>query len=249
MRNIILHVYTNDGDQYFVDDEGALVPYTSKLQDYLFIANGNIHQHYKKGDTAKKELSPIVALANQLNADEFYKAQFRQTSSTRAPTATIGQVVSIRTIIATRTNCTSVATMSIRRTSTVVATASPSVPFQIDNQTYYHGLGEMPGQARHDGQREPGMTEPLPGMTNNVPVTLNLIQGLVLPVMLNLIQHLVLAGLTPSLRDRPAGGTRENRVLFYCHFNPSVQACEPGTSTFQSFTATFSRKMPYLCNC
>ena len=33
-------------------------------------------------------------------------------------------------------------------------------------------------------------------MTNNVPVTLNLIQGLALPVMLNLIQHLVLAGLT-----------------------------------------------------
>lgn len=78
LRNIILHVYTNDGDQYFVDDEGTLIPYTKKLQDYLFIANGNIHQHYKKGDTAKKELVPIVALANQLNADEFYKAQFRQ---------------------------------------------------------------------------------------------------------------------------------------------------------------------------
>ncbi len=78
LRNIILHVYTNDGDQYFVDDEGALMPYTNKIQDFLFIANGNIHQHYKSGDTAKKELASIVELANLLNSDAFYKAQFRQ---------------------------------------------------------------------------------------------------------------------------------------------------------------------------
>ena len=78
LRDILLHVYTNDGDQYFVDKEGVLIPFTKKVNDYLIIANGNIHQRYKKGSTAGKELSDIVALANKLDADEFCQAQFRQ---------------------------------------------------------------------------------------------------------------------------------------------------------------------------
>ncbi|MBQ4441325.1 MAG: hypothetical protein II899_04360 [Bacteroidales bacterium] len=78
LRDVLLHVYTSDGDQYFLDGEGHLIPYTGKMKDYLFIANGNLHQHYKKGATAGKELKPIVELANMLNADDFHRAQFRQ---------------------------------------------------------------------------------------------------------------------------------------------------------------------------
>lgn len=78
LRNIILHVYNTDGEQYFVDDEGYLIPYKSTIIDYLVIANGNLHQHYKKGAQAGKELGPIVSLANKLLADDFYSKQFRQ---------------------------------------------------------------------------------------------------------------------------------------------------------------------------
>jgi len=78
LRTILLHVFSADGDQYFVDDEGNLVPYTSKMKDYLTIANGNLHQHYKKGEKVGKELTPVVELAKLLEADDFCKAQFRQ---------------------------------------------------------------------------------------------------------------------------------------------------------------------------
>lgn len=78
LKNIILHVYSTDGDQYFVDDEGNLLPYTSKMTDFLTIANGNIQQHYKKGDTARKELNQIVNIVNAINEDDFCKQQFKQ---------------------------------------------------------------------------------------------------------------------------------------------------------------------------
>jgi len=78
LRTILLHVFSADGDHYFVDDEGNLVPYTSKMKDYLTIANGNLHQHYKKGAKVGQELTPVVELAKMLDADEFCKAQFRQ---------------------------------------------------------------------------------------------------------------------------------------------------------------------------
>ncbi len=78
LRNIILHVYADDGSQYFVDEEGVLLPYTDKMQDFLLIANGSIYQHYDSGATAKKELADIVELANLLNGDDFYRNQFRQ---------------------------------------------------------------------------------------------------------------------------------------------------------------------------
>ena len=78
LRNIILHVYSQDGDQYFVDDHGCLLPYTSKMQDDLAIANGHIHQHYKQGDTARGRLGKMVNIANALQKDEFCQAQFRQ---------------------------------------------------------------------------------------------------------------------------------------------------------------------------
>ncbi len=78
LRDIILHVFTNDGTQYFVDADGVLVPFTDKVKDYLFIANGSIYQHYKKGAQATKELVPVVGLANLLRADDFYSKQFRQ---------------------------------------------------------------------------------------------------------------------------------------------------------------------------
>ncbi len=78
LRHIVLHVYNQNGDQYFVDSDGELVPYTEKMQDYLMIANGNIQQSYKKGGAIGKQLTPILNVAQKIMADDFYNAQFRQ---------------------------------------------------------------------------------------------------------------------------------------------------------------------------
>ena len=48
LRHIVMHVYDKEGGEFFVDDEGVLVPYSKKMKDYLIIANGNISQTYKR---------------------------------------------------------------------------------------------------------------------------------------------------------------------------------------------------------
>lgn len=78
LRNMVLHVFDADGGQYFVDAEGQLLPYTTKMVDNLIVANGNIHQNYVKDSVAKSHLHQILNLTNLINADAFCKAQFRQ---------------------------------------------------------------------------------------------------------------------------------------------------------------------------
>ncbi len=78
LRNIVMHVYDKDGGEYFVDNDGALVPFTSKMKDYLIVANGNIAQTYKAGTTVSKDLQQALNVVHKILADEFYTAQFRQ---------------------------------------------------------------------------------------------------------------------------------------------------------------------------
>lgn len=78
LKHVIMHVFNQDGEQFFVDEAGTLVPYTSKMKDNLIIANGNLHQHYKNGAVIGKELTPVLAVAKEILSDEFYTAQFRQ---------------------------------------------------------------------------------------------------------------------------------------------------------------------------
>lgn len=78
LRHIVLHVYDQRGGQYFVDNDGALVPFTTKMKDYLIIVNGNISQTYKAGATVSKDLKQILNVTHKIMADDFYQAQFRQ---------------------------------------------------------------------------------------------------------------------------------------------------------------------------
>lgn len=78
LKHIILHAFSQDGDQYFVDDSGCLLPYTAKMQDDLPVANGHILQHYKQGDTARGRLAEMVNIVNAIQKDEFCQAQFQQ---------------------------------------------------------------------------------------------------------------------------------------------------------------------------
>lgn len=78
LRDIVMHVYDRDGGQYFVDNDGSLVPFSSKMKDYLIIVNGNVGQTYKSGTTVSKDLQKVLNVAQKILADDFYRAQFRQ---------------------------------------------------------------------------------------------------------------------------------------------------------------------------
>lgn len=78
LREIVLHVFTPGGEHYFVDNEGVVVPFTSKMQDYLMIVNGNVGDTYKVGKKAPKGVQNALELTKVIRGDAFYEAQFRQ---------------------------------------------------------------------------------------------------------------------------------------------------------------------------
>lgn len=78
LKQIVLHVFTPNGEHYFVDNEGTVVPFTSKMQDYLMVVNGNISDKHTTGKKAPKKVQEALALTQKINENDFYQAQFRQ---------------------------------------------------------------------------------------------------------------------------------------------------------------------------
>lgn len=78
LKELVLHVFTPNGDHYFVDSEGCVVPFTSKMKDYLMIVNGNLPESYKSGKKAPKGVQEALVLTKKINEDAFYQAMFRQ---------------------------------------------------------------------------------------------------------------------------------------------------------------------------
>lgn len=78
LKNIVLHVFTPNGEHYFVDDNGTVVPFTSKMKDYLMIVNGNIPDNYTSCRKAPRKVQEALALAEKINENDFYQAMFRQ---------------------------------------------------------------------------------------------------------------------------------------------------------------------------
>jgi hypothetical protein len=81
LREILLHVFPSNGNPYFIDDEGYMIPFSSKIQEKLIIVNGNITHNYieKKLITEKKSsLNSIYQIAKLLQKDPFYFNNFKQ---------------------------------------------------------------------------------------------------------------------------------------------------------------------------
>lgn len=81
LKQILLHVYTQDGQQYFVDEQGYLLPYSIDVTENVMVANGKISEHYAKGKNISKvkgNLNRVYQIATCINENDFYKAQFRQ---------------------------------------------------------------------------------------------------------------------------------------------------------------------------
>ncbi len=78
LKEIVLHAFTPNGEHYFVDKGGTVVPYTPKMKDYLMVVNGNISNQYKTGKAAPKKVQDALALTKKINENDFYQAQYRQ---------------------------------------------------------------------------------------------------------------------------------------------------------------------------
>ena len=90
-RNPILRVINADGDSYYLDDEGKLMPLSDKYTMKVLVANGNIMEPYSRryqysvADIGKdsllryvSKLDELYAMATFINADPFWKAQIHQ---------------------------------------------------------------------------------------------------------------------------------------------------------------------------
>jgi cell division protein FtsQ len=80
LKKILLHVYPQKGEQYFIDENGHFLPYSPEVRDNLIIANGNIKTQYKPDSRIddKSIISSIFRIAQLIEENEFYAAQFRQ---------------------------------------------------------------------------------------------------------------------------------------------------------------------------
>lgn len=78
LREIVLHVFTPNGGHYLVDNNGIVVPFTSKMKDYLMIVNGNVSDNYKSGKKAPGKVQDALTLTKAIQKDDFSQAQYRQ---------------------------------------------------------------------------------------------------------------------------------------------------------------------------
>jgi cell division protein FtsQ len=90
-RKPVLRVINADGDSYYIDSEGKLMPLSDKYTAKVLIVNGVISEPYIKRYmlsieqigkdsllNATSMLDEVYAMANYINGDEFWKAQINQ---------------------------------------------------------------------------------------------------------------------------------------------------------------------------
>jgi cell division protein FtsQ len=90
-RNPVIRILNENGDSYYLDDEGKLMPLSDKYTMKILIANGKINEPYSrnymrsmeelsKNDSLRKlsSLDELYAMAKYISADEFWKSQIHQ---------------------------------------------------------------------------------------------------------------------------------------------------------------------------
>jgi cell division protein FtsQ len=90
-RNPIIRIINPNGDSYYLDDEGKLMPLSDKYTMKVPIVNGKINEPYSTNymhsieqigkDSALKassKLDELFAMAKYIHADEFWKSQIHQ---------------------------------------------------------------------------------------------------------------------------------------------------------------------------
>lgn len=90
-RRPVIRVINTNGDSYYIDDAGKLMPLSDKYTARVLIANGEISEPYARrymvsiNDIGKDSLmkttsmlDELFAMANYVNGNEFWKAQIQQ---------------------------------------------------------------------------------------------------------------------------------------------------------------------------
>jgi cell division protein FtsQ len=90
-RKPVARVINSDGDSYYIDSEGRLMPLSDKYSAKVLVASGAISEPYVRrymysiadigGDSllnSTSVLDEIFAMANYVNADEFWRSQVAQ---------------------------------------------------------------------------------------------------------------------------------------------------------------------------
>ena len=71
LKNILLHVYAQDGSQYFVDENGFMLPFSMVVTENVPIANGKIPDTFVQGKNVKNSgsnLQRVFRIASYMNA-------------------------------------------------------------------------------------------------------------------------------------------------------------------------------------
>lgn len=76
----LVHIFSNQGDQYFIDHQGFVIPYHSNIQENILVANGHIDYDFstKIISDSVPLLHSLYTVAKHIFADPFCNAQFRQ---------------------------------------------------------------------------------------------------------------------------------------------------------------------------
>lgn len=81
LKNIILHVFTQDGHQFYVDEDGMMLPFSMQVKENVLVANGKISDGFVSRKNVKDchtNLRRVYRIASYLHDNDFYNAQFRQ---------------------------------------------------------------------------------------------------------------------------------------------------------------------------
>ena len=81
LKTLILHVYPEKGEQFFIDETGFLLPYSPLVKEKIMVANGAIKEQFTPETNVEKDstqLHVLYEIASAIRKNPFCEAQFCQ---------------------------------------------------------------------------------------------------------------------------------------------------------------------------
>jgi len=81
LKTLLLHIYPEKGEQFFMDEDGLLLPFSPLVKEKVMVANGAIKQNFSTGMNIEKEaiqLQTLYEIASAIREKSFCRAQFCQ---------------------------------------------------------------------------------------------------------------------------------------------------------------------------
>ena len=82
LKTLLLHIYPERGEQFFMDDEGLLLPFSPLIKERVMVANGAIKEKFTvEASRVRKDstqLETLYEIASAIRKNPFCHAQFCQ---------------------------------------------------------------------------------------------------------------------------------------------------------------------------